>query len=121
MQPATPSFLPPLPSGVQPTRLGLAKWLASPENPLTARVAVNRHWQALFGRGFVPSLEDLGHQSETPSHPGLLDWLATTYSRDLAWRIPARECDDAEAVVMKTFLDSPDVHVTPSQFLYQCS
>ncbi|MEI6239129.1 MAG: PSD1 and planctomycete cytochrome C domain-containing protein [Planctomycetia bacterium] len=85
VQPATPSFLPPLPPGVPPTRLGLAKWLVAPDNPLTARVAVNRHWQAFFGRGFVPSLEDLGHQSETPSHQDLLDWLATTYSRDLAW------------------------------------
>ena len=60
--------LPPLPTGLPP-RLALAKWLIAPENPLPARVAVNRQWQAFFVRGFVRSLEDLGYQSEAPTHP----------------------------------------------------
>ncbi|MDA1039059.1 MAG: PSD1 and planctomycete cytochrome C domain-containing protein [Planctomycetota bacterium] len=83
--PATPAFLPPLPTDAPATRLALAKWLVSPDNPLTARVTVNRQWQAFFGRGFVPSLEDFGYQSEMPSHAELLDWLAVTFMDDLGW------------------------------------
>jgi hypothetical protein len=78
VHPGTPAVLPPLPSGA-PNRLALAKWLVSPENPLTSRVAVNRLWQEIFGRGIVRTSEDFGTQGDRPTHPELLDWLASEY------------------------------------------
>ncbi len=81
---ATPAFLPAMPDELPANRLGLAKWLISSENPLTARVQVNRMWQYFFGTGIVKTSEDLGVQSEYPIHKDLLDWLAVEF-REFGW------------------------------------
>ena len=85
---ALPAVLPPLPDGAPNDRLGLAKWLVSGEHPLTARVWVNRVWERLFGTGIVKTTENFGSQADWPSHPELLDWLATEFVR-LNWDMKA--------------------------------
>jgi hypothetical protein len=93
----TPAVLPPAPEGVPPNRLGLAEWVTMPENPLTARVAVNRVWQMLLGTGIVRTTADFGARGDWPTHPELLDWLAVDF-REHDW--------DTKALVRKIVLSA---------------
>jgi hypothetical protein len=86
VEPGTPEGIFPFPKNYPQNRLGLARWLVDPKNPLTARVVVNRIWKMHFGRGLVTTPEDFGSQGQLPTHPELLDWLAKTFIED-GWDI----------------------------------
>jgi len=107
----TPQFLPPLETnGDVASRMDLADWFVQPEHPLTARVAVNRIWQQLFGVGLVKTSEDFGNQGEVPSHPKLLDYLAVTFVES-GWDVKALV---KKIVMSKTYRQSSVA--TPEQF-----
>jgi hypothetical protein len=89
LAPDVPAIFPKLPAGAPRNRLTLAKWFFEPGQPLTARVAVNRYWEELFGTGIVETLENFGSVGEGPSHPELLDWLALHFQNDLHWDMKA--------------------------------
>ncbi len=88
VEPQTPTALPPMNPSWPKNRLGLARWLTDPQQPLTARVTVNRYWQMFFGKGLVGTPEDFGSQASTPTHPELLDWLAHTFIQS-GWDLKA--------------------------------
>src|SRR4029077_12763002 len=79
VSPGTPGVLHPFPTNQPLNRLGLARWLGDTNNPLTARVMVNRLWEQYFGRGIVETVEEFGKQGDSPSHPELFDWLACEF------------------------------------------
>jgi hypothetical protein len=109
VQPGVPAILPPLPPGAPNNRLGFAQWLVHPSNPLLARVTVNRFWQMYFGTGLVKTTEDFGQQGEWPSHPELLDWLATEFIRT-GWDVKAlQKLIVTSATYLQTSKTTPDL------------
>ncbi len=108
VQAGVPAVLPPLPDGAPLNRLTLAKWLVQPDHPLTSRVAVNRFWQMYFGVGIVKTQEDFGVQGEPPSHPELLDWLATEFVRT-GWDVRAMQ-----RLIVTSAAYRQSAHVTPA-------
>jgi Protein of unknown function (DUF1553)/Protein of unknown function (DUF1549)/Concanavalin A-like lectin/glucanases superfamily/Planctomycete cytochrome C len=90
VQPGVPAVLNRLPPNAPNNRLGFAKWVVDPSNPLLSRVTVNRFWQMYFGTGIVKSVEDFGSQGEWPSHPELLDWLAVEFMQS-GWDVKAMQ------------------------------
>ncbi|MES2221371.1 MAG: PSD1 and planctomycete cytochrome C domain-containing protein [Acidobacteriota bacterium] len=89
LTPDVPAIFPKLPAGAARNRLTLARWFFEPGQPLTARVAVNRYWEELFGTGLVETLENFGSVGEEPSHPQLLDWMALHFQNDMHWDMKA--------------------------------
>ena len=96
---AVPAVFGSLPEDLPANRLGLARWLVSDDNPLTARVTVNRLWETLFGRGLVLTSEDFGTQGERPTHPELLDWLAVEFM-EKGW---------SQKAILRTIVDLRDL------------
>jgi mono/diheme cytochrome c family protein len=104
-----PTALSPLPKGETPNRLALAQWLVSEDNPLTARVTVNRFWETMFGHGLVETSEDFGTQGELPSHPELLDFLATSFM-DNQWSMKKiQRLMVTSATYRQSSLDTPEL------------
>jgi hypothetical protein len=102
-----PSALGTLPRDAMPNRLGLAQWLVSDDNPLTARVTVNHFWETLFGHGLVETSEDFGTQGDPPTHPELLDWLATEFMQN-GWSMKK-----IQRLMVTSAAYRQDSHVTP--------
>ena len=104
----TPSILPPMASTLPHNRLGFARWLFGEDQPLTARVAVNRMWQEIFGVGLVKTAEDFGSQGDPPSHPQLLDWLAVDF-RESGWDMKRFYCQVLNSAAYRQMaLATPD-------------
>jgi hypothetical protein len=110
---ATPAVLPPLPDNVPRNRLALARWIVSPQNPLTARVWVNRQWEHFFGNGIVKSSDNFGMQSDPPSHPELIDWLATEFVSS-GWNMKAMQ---KRMVMSATYRQSSNVNSMSPELL----
>jgi Protein of unknown function (DUF1553)/Protein of unknown function (DUF1549)/Planctomycete cytochrome C len=109
----TPVVLPPLPAGAPRNRLTLAQWIVSPTNPLTARVWVNRQWEHFFGYGIVKTSENFGMQSDPPSHPELLDWLASEFISS-GWNMKAMM---KRMVMSATYRQASLVKTMPKELL----
>lgn len=109
VQPDVPQALHPFPENAPRNRLGLAMWLVDEDNPLVARVTVNRWWAEFFGQGLVESLEDFGSQSQPPTHPQLLDWLATEFVRS-GWSMKA-----VHRLIVTSATYRQDNRVTPEE------
>src|SRR5262249_40196349 len=114
-EPGTPSALHLLASALPTNRLGLATWLTGDANPLLARVAVNRWWAEIFGRGIVPTLGDFGAKGEPPTHPQLLDYLAIelrqagwSMNRILRQTVPSRAYQQSSRVPAEKLAADPD-------------
>ena len=115
VEPWTPAFLPRLPVQGRASRRDLARWILSEDNPLTARVAVNRMWQEFFGRGLVRTSEDFGTQGAMPSHPELLDWLAREFM-DGGWNMKRmHKLIVMSATYRQSSKDRPDLAETDPQ------
>ena len=115
---ATPSFLPPMPGEAPADRMSLARWLCSDQNPLTARVAVNRFWQQFFGTGIVKTSEDFGSQGEPPSHPELLDHLSVDF-RENGWDVNrlVKQLVMTDAYQRSSFADPDALRIDPDNRL----
>ena len=110
----TPGSLHAFPENLERNRLGLAQWITSPDNPLTARVVVNRHWAAFFGNGLVRTLEDFGLQGESPTHPELLDWLAVEFSQGGDLITTPWSLKQLHRLIVTSATYRQSSHVTPS-------
>jgi hypothetical protein len=109
-----PAVLNPLPEGASSDRLGLARWLVDPRNPLTARVIVNRVWQQYFGQGLVTTAEDFGTRAEPPSHPELLDWLASEFMSPAAKGVPPWSLKHLHRLIVMSSTYRQASRVTPA-------